>query len=211
MKTIAINASTRSALGSKNAAHLRKEESVPGVLYGGKENVHFSLSALDIKRLTHTPLTYIVELDLEGSKSKALLKDVQYHPLTDRAIHVDFIEIVEGKPSLVELSIKLVGQSSGVRQGGKLSQPLRRIKVSGNANILPEELEVDISNLKIGDTIRVKDLKSDGVEFLGRPDGVVAAVKTARTVVELEDEEPAEGDAETAPAEGGDAAPTAEG
>ena len=208
MKTIAISASNRSALGSKNASQLRKEEKVPGVLYGGKENRHFAINELDIKKLTHTSLTHIVELDVEGAKSHALLKEVQYHPITDRPIHVDFIEIQEGKPSEVQLSVKLVGQSPGVRQGGKLSQPLRRLKVSGIASALPEELEVDISGLKIGDAIRVRDLNIEGVDFLGRGDGVVAAVKTARTVVAVEED--AEGEGAEEGAESTDAAAEAE-
>lgn len=201
MKTIAISASKRSVLGSKDASQLRKEEKVPGVLYGGKENRHFAINELDIKKLTHTPLTHIVELDVEGEKSHALLKEVQYHPVTDRPIHVDFVEIQEGKPAEVQLSVKLVGQSPGVRQGGKLSQPLRRLKVSGIVTSLPEELEVDISSLKIGESIRVRDLDIEGVDFIGRGDGVVAAVKTARTVVALdedtEEEEGAEEGAES--------------
>jgi large subunit ribosomal protein L25 len=207
MKTIAISANHRSTLGSKNASQLRKEEKVPAVLYGGKDNMHFSLNELDIKKITHTPLTHIVELDVEGAKKKALLKEVQYHPLTDRPIHVDFIEVEDGKPCQVELAIKLVGQSAGVRQGGKLQQPLRKLKVVGIVTDLPEELEVDISTLKIGETIRVRDLKADGVTFLGRADGVVAAVKTARTVVIVDEDSEEGGSTDETSEEGGDSAP----
>ena len=206
MKSIAISASERTQTGAKGAAQLRRENRVPGVLYGGKENKHFSLRELDMRTLTHTTLRYVVDLDFEGNVVKALLKEVQYHPVTDRPVHVDFIELVPGAKVKVKLAVKLVGQSAGVRLGGKLSQPLRALVVLGDPAELPEQVEVDITEMNVGDTVRVKDLKITGGEILGRGDSVVAAVKTARNVVAEATEEgeeasaPAEGEA--APAEG---------
>ncbi len=206
MKSIAISANERAQTGAKGASQLRKGGQVPGVLYGGKENKHFSLRALDIRTLTHTTLRHVVDLDIEGNVIPALLKEVQYHPITDQPIHVDFIELVSGVKTKVRLAVKLVGQSAGVRLGGKLSQPLRSLVVLGDPALLPEQIEVDITEMNVGDSVRIKDLNITGGEILGRDDSVIAAVKTARTVVEEETvaEEGAEGEG-AAPAEGEEA------
>lgn len=208
MKSIAISASARAELGSKESAQIRKEERVPGVLYGGDAVKHFSIKRLDLRQLTRTTSTFIVELDIDGQKSNALLKEVQYHPVTDAPLHVDFLELKEGAKANVKLSIKLVGQSQGVRIGGKLSQPLRKVTVAGVPAELPEQVEVDITPLKVGDSIRIRDIDLKGGEILGRSDSVVCAVKTARTVVE---ETPEDATAEEGAAAEGAEAPASEG
>lgn len=184
MKKVELTGTLRTIQGTKGAAQLRREKRVPCVLYGGEGALHFSLEEAPLGKIVHSPEVYRIELDIEGQKRTARLAEKQFHPVTDRLLHVDFIEMSDSKEARVTLSLRLIGQSPGVRKGGKLSQPLRKLRVKGLPTALPEHLELDINGVEVGDSIRVRDLKFEGLTVLERPSDVVVAVKMPKKVEE---------------------------
>lgn len=208
MKSVALSGNKRAERGTSNAKSLRKEEKVPCVIYGGKENIHFTVNEIAFGKIVNTPEVFFIDLDIDGTTIKAIIKDVQYHPVTDRTIHVDFLEVSEDKAVTVKLPIKLVGNAKGVINGGKLRTVTRKLRVNGLPSALPEFIEIDITELKIGQSIKVEEIKGDGLTFLDAPNAVVVAVKRSRVVVADEEEEEGEGE-EGATAEGAEAAPEA--
>jgi len=184
MKSVAISGSPRANVGKKDAKALRKQGQVPCVLYGGKEQMQFSVDAAAFRHLVYTPEALTVKLDIGGRTVDALLQDLQLHPVTDAILHADFIEIVSGKPVIVNLPVKVVGNSEGVKAGGKLVKKLRKIKVRGLVEDMPESFELNIESLNIGDSIMVRDLTNDKLEFLDPETATIVAVQTSRAVVE---------------------------
>ena len=217
MKSIALSGVKRAERGSANANSIRKEGNVPAVLYGGKENLHFTVNEIQFNKIINTPEVYFVDLDIEGTKVKTIVKDVQFHPVTDKTIHIDFLEVADDKSLTVNIPVRLVGASKGVLNGGKLRMVTRKLKVNGLPSALPEFIELDITPLRIGQSIKVGDINIDGLSFLDASNAVVVAVKMSRVVVAEEDEdeegeEGAEGEGGDSPAaEGGDAPAAAEG
>ena len=160
---------------------VRKEDRVPCVIYGaGVENTPFSVDEKEFKGLTHTPYSHIVDLDIEGAKHLAVLKAIQYHPVTDRPLHVDFLALDPAKPVTIEVPIKITGNSVGVRQGGKLSVPTRKLKICGMLEKLPDELPVDITDLGLGKQINAGDLKYDGIQIVSPKGTLVCVVRATR-------------------------------
>lgn len=160
---------------------IRKEERVPCVIYGaGVENTSFSIDEKDLKGLTHTPFSHIVDLDVEGMKCEAVLKAIQYHPVTDRPLHVDFLALDPAKPVVIDVPVKITGNSVGVRQGGKLSLNTRKLRVCGMQQNLPDELPVDITELGLGAQINAGDLKYDGIQIVSPKGTLVCAVRATR-------------------------------
>lgn len=210
MKSLTINASQRESVGKKATKALRNAGQVPCVIYGGDTIVHFAAPEIAFKNLVYTPDVHTVVIALDnGTKINAILQDIQFHPVTDKILHIDFIEIFDDKPITVELPFKTVGNSRGVRNGGVLRFNLRRIKVRGFAAKLPDVIEGDITNLKIGNKLYVTDVASDDFTILHPDNTVICMVKTSRTAVDDDDEEEeTEGAAEGA-AEGAEA-PAAE-
>ena len=202
MKTVSLSGSPRENVGKKDAKALRGAGKVPCVLYGGKDQIHLS-----VDKFIYTPDVFIYELDLNGEKVNAIIRDIQFHPVTDETIHVDFLQLVDGKPVRMELPLKLVGNAIGVRNGGRLMANFRRIKIKGIPAELPDAVEVDINKLRIGQFIRIEDLTLPSATILHNPKNVVVGVKMARGAVD-EDEEEEEGE-EGAEGEGGEAAPEA--
>jgi len=184
MKTVTLSGSPRASVGKVDAKHLRNTGKVPCVLYGGKEQTHFSADELDFKHIIYTPEVCFVEIDMNGKKTKAILQEAQYHKLTDKLIHVDFLEIVEGKPVTMSVPVKLHGQSEGVKAGGKLNFKQRMVRVRGLANKLPDQIDINIEKIQVGKGVSIADLKMEGVEFLQAPNISVVSVNMARTVVE---------------------------
>ncbi len=182
MKTVSISGSLRGNVGKKDAKALRKEGKVPCVIYGGKEQVHFATEELSFKKLIFTPDVNLVSIDVDGKTYNASLQDVQYHPTTDQILHVDFLEIIPGKPITISLPVKITGTSPGVLKGGKLVKKLRKLKVSALAENLPDKVEVDISGLDIANAIKVQDLKYDNITFLDVKTSVVVSVAATRAV-----------------------------
>ncbi|MDP2724135.1 MAG: 50S ribosomal protein L25/general stress protein Ctc [Bacteroidales bacterium] len=194
MKKVSLSGSLRENVGKKDAKKERKMGNVPCVLYGGKEQVHFSLENLAFGKIIFTPDTYLVDLNIDGKAYQALLQDVQYHPVSDSALHADFLEVVEGKTIVSALPVKVVGNSPGVIAGGKLQQKIRKLKVKGLIENLPEEITVDISKLKIAESIKVKQLQVENIQLLDTPNAVVVMVKAGRgaAVAVAEEEEASE-------------------
>ena len=181
MKHINLQGKLRATGRKADVKGVRREERVPCVIYGnGMENVLFSVGAKELAVLTDTPFSHIIDLDIEGNKYLAKLQDIQWHPVTDKAIHVDFIALAEDKPVTISVPVKIVGNSEGVKQGGKLNVPTRKLKVSGTIDNLPDELPVDITNLGLGKQINAGDLKFDGFQIVSPKGTLVCAVRATR-------------------------------
>ncbi|MBK7966695.1 MAG: 50S ribosomal protein L25/general stress protein Ctc [Bacteroidetes bacterium] len=186
MKTIEIQGLLRSDLTKQSLKALRLDEQVPCVLYGGADPVHFSVPLAQFKGLVYTPNVYIVKVVVDGKEYSCVMQDIQFHPVNDIIQHVDFLEITDNSPVIINVPIKVTGVSEGVKQGGKLVTKVRRLKVKALPKQLPDYIDVDITPLKIGGNIRVRDLKVNGVEFLDSPSNVVIAVRTTRNVAAAE-------------------------
>ena len=189
MKSVALSGNKRAERGTSNANNLRKEDKIPAVIYGGKENVHFTVNEVKFNKIINTPEVYFVDLEVDGAKFKTIVKDVQFHPVTDRVLHIDFLEVDEKKPVTIRIPVSLVGRSKGVANGGTLKNPIKMIRVSGLPSAIPENVEIDMTSLKIGDSIKVGELNIDGLTFLGADNAVVVGVKMSRNVVADEEEE----------------------
>ena len=184
MKVVTLSGSPRANVGKVNANSLRNSGKVPCVLYGGKEQVHFSAEERDFKNIIYTPEVCFVEIDINGKKTKAVLQEAQYHKINDKLIHADFLEIVANKPVVMNVPVKLKGQSEGVKAGGKLNFKQRMLKIKGLADKLPGQIDLDITSLTVGKSISVGDIKIDGVELLNPKNISVVSVNMSRNVVE---------------------------
>jgi large subunit ribosomal protein L25 len=184
MKSVSISGSSRANVGKKDATALRNAERVPCVLYGGKEQIHFSALAADFKNLIYTPNVNTVNLDIEGKKFHAILQEAQFHKVNESLIHVDFLEIVAGKHVVMSIPVKTTGTSPGVRAGGKLNKKLKTLKVKGPVEKMPDFIEIPIDKMEIGSAVRVADLAIDGLTFLNAENVTVVSVQVTRAVVE---------------------------
>jgi len=202
MKTLAISVKERQNVGKSNTRALRNQGNVPCVLYGGEKQVTFYAHENDFRKLVYTPDTFIAELNIDGSKVRAILQDIQFHPVTDKILHIDFLEVIEGKPITITLPVILEGAAPGVKNGGNLMFRRPKIITKGLAASLPDAITLSIEHLKIGMFIYIKDIEMDGCEFLAPGNSVVVGVKTARAAIEEVEEEEIEGEEG---AEGGDA------
>ncbi|MDY8136921.1 50S ribosomal protein L25/general stress protein Ctc [Aquimarina sp. 2201CG5-10] len=201
MKSLTINASQRESVGKKATKALRNAGQVPCVIYGGDTIVHFAAPEIAFKNLVYTPDVHTVVIALDnGTKVNAILQDIQFHPVTDRILHIDFIQIFDDKPIVIELPFRTTGNSKGVRNGGVLRFNLRRIKVKGLASKLPDVIEGDITELKIGNKLYVTDVASEDFSILHPDNTVICMVKTSRNAVDEEEEEEEEGAAPAAEA-----------
>ncbi len=186
MKSVAISGSLRANVGKKDAKGLRTTGMVPCVLYGGTEQVKFAVLERDFKTLVYTPDVHIVELNVDGKKHNAIMKELQLHPVTDKILHVDFLEVVSGKPVTIELPVRFEGTAPGVKNGGKLLRKMRKIAVRGPVDKLPDALTINVSKMEIGDTVRVGDVNIPGLTLLDKPNITIVAVRVTRNVVEEE-------------------------
>lgn len=181
MKQLDLNGKARTIGRKADVKSVRKEERVPCVLYGqGIENVCFSIDEKDLKAITHTPYSYIINLDIDGKKQLALFHAIQYHPVTDRPLHVDFLAVDPSKPVTVSVPVVITGNSEGVKQGGKLNVAVRKLKISGMADILPDEITVDITPLGIGKHISAGDIKIDGVTMVTPKQTLICSIRNTR-------------------------------
>lgn len=208
MKTLEIKGSLRTDLGKKSSKITRKEGNVPCVIYGKEKNVHFHTHENNFKNLVYTPDAHIVNLNLDGKEYKVVLQDIQFHPVTDKITHVDFIEIFDKKPIVISLPIRVSGDSVGVKAGGKLRIKKRHLKVRGLATDIPEFLPIDITDVKIHHSVKVGDLSYDKIELIDPGITTILSVATSRVVQKEEGEgaESAEGAVVKPTAEGGEAA-----
>jgi large subunit ribosomal protein L25 len=210
MKTIAISAEKRTELGKKFTRDLRKADHVPCVMYGGAEVIHFHAHENDFRHIVYTPSAFIVEIELNGKKHKAVMQELQFHPVTDKLNHIDFVEVFDDKPVTVEVPIKLVGAAIGMKDGGKPRQRRRVLKVRGLVQHLPDELDIDVTDVAIGDVIKIGDLSYDNLEILDPSRSMIFAVVSSRISKGMEMGE-AEAEAEEAAAEAAEAAEAADG
>lgn len=179
MKSIAISGSLRENVGKRDAKELRYKGHVPCVLYGGKEQTHFSVFADDLRGLVYTPDAMFVDLDIAGKKVKASMQDIQFHPVTDLITHVDFLETFENKPVVMNIPVKVTGTSPGVKMGGRLVQKLKKLRVKALPKNHVDFIEVNIDNLEMGKLIRVSDLNAGSIEILNaKADTILSVVST---------------------------------
>lgn len=201
MKTIEIKGSLRTELGKKSSKEIRKAEGVPCVIYGKESNIHFQAPELSFKNLVYTHEAHLVDLNLDGKVYKTVLHDIQFHPVSDRIIHADFVQIFEDKPVIIAVPVSVHGDSVGVIAGGKLSIKKRTLKVKGLPKHLPEFITIDITDLKIHDSVKVGDLSIENIELLDMKKAVVVTIATSRVAQKAEGEgEGAEGEAAAAEA-----------
>ena len=182
------------------------EEKVPCVMYGGKENIHFSMPELSFKDIVYTPNVYLLKFEIEGNNHDAVIREIQFHPVTDKIIHADFKEYYPDQPVIISLPVMIVGESIGLKAGGKLRIRRRILKARGLVKDFPEHLELDITDLDIGNTIRIEDLKIEGLEFLDSPESGIVSIVSARVISKamltaIEDIEAKEAEAKEAKAE----------
>ncbi len=189
MKSIDLKVYRREEKGKSAARKLRKEGKVPCVIYGNGGVIHGYVYERELKDLIYTPEVFLINIDLEGEKLQAIVKDTQFHPVTDRILHVDFMQVVEDKPVRVYMPVKLVGFAKGVQAGGQLYQLMRYIKVKGLVKDIPDHLEIDVTDLGLGKSLKISDLHFDNLEILEPASAVVALVKLTRAAISRMQEE----------------------
>lgn len=180
MKSVEIKCNLRQDLGKKDSKKLRAQEKVPCVLYGGGENVHFWALEKDFRKVIYTPNVYLIDLNIDGKVYHAIVQDVQFHPVSDKIQHVDFIQISPDKKVAIEIPVQLNGVPAGVKEGGKLMIAMRKLKVRALPKHLPDVLEIDVTNVGLGKTIKVSDMKFPNVEALDAKNSVIASVRLTR-------------------------------
>ena len=188
MKTIEIKGSFRTELGKKSSKELRKSGNVPCVIYGKEKNIHFFAHENSFKNLVYTHAAHLVKLNIDDKVYKSVLKDMQFHPVKDNILHADFIEIHDNKPVVINIPIKVSGDSVGVIAGGKLSIKRRTLKVKGLADDLPETLPINITDLKIHEGIKVGELSYDKIELLDPKKSMVLTIATSRVAQKTDEE-----------------------
>lgn len=183
MEFVAVSGEVRTDLGKKGTKTIRAEEKVPCVLYGKDEVYHFSTDVKKLKTLIYTPEFKIAEIELDGKKYKSILKDIQFHPVTDEVLHIDFLKLIDGHPIKYEVPVGFKGTSPGVKLGGKLQQVLRRVKIKTVPEKMVDRLVLDISKLEMGQSVRIRDLQAiDGVEIITPSGSPVATVEIPRAM-----------------------------
>jgi large subunit ribosomal protein L25 len=183
MKQVSLSGSPRENVGRKEAMDLRIHNRIPGVLYGGGHQLHFHIARIDFDRIQASPDTLQINLDLGGKVYSGVIQEIQQDPITDLVTHIDLLELVPGKPVRTALTVRTTGSSEGVKEGGKLMQNYRKIRISGSPQDLPDAIIVDISSLKIGDNIRVRDLKVPGCKVHESEASVVVGVQATRASI----------------------------
>ncbi len=183
MQVVSINAEKRESLGGSNGKKIRKSGAVPAVMYGGSEVSHCTVSPKDLKPLIYTPDFKLAEVTLDGKTEKCIIKDVQFHPVTDDIVHVDFLRLLPNTSIKVNIPLKFKGVSPGVKNGGKLVQSMRKISVKTTPEKLVDGLFLDISNLELGQSIRVRDIEvPEGMELMAKDAIPVAGVEIPRAL-----------------------------
>jgi large subunit ribosomal protein L25 len=188
MKSIAISGSPRENVGKRDAKELRYQSMVPAVLYGGATQTHFAVSAADLKPVIYTPEVHFIDLEVAGVASQAVIKDIQFHPLTEQILHVDFLLLDPKKPITIEIPIKLTGSSPGVKAGGKLVQKLRKLRVKALPKDHLDNIEVSIEPLEVGKSVRVSEIKVANLVILNAPEDTIVSVTTSRALRQAEQE-----------------------
>lgn len=180
MKTFELSASARQDLGKKASKELRKGDNIPAVIYGANFNQSIVVTDDAVRKLIYSPDIFVVNMNIDGKATTCILKDIQFHPVTDRILHIDFLQVEEAKPIVIDVPVKLTGHAEGVKAGGKLSLEMRKIRVKGLYKNIPEFLSIDVTNLGLGKTLQIGQLSFDNLELMNAKNNVVAAVKLTR-------------------------------
>ncbi|QJD97092.1 50S ribosomal protein L25/general stress protein Ctc [Mucilaginibacter robiniae] len=188
MKSIAISGSQRENVGKRDAKELRYQGLVPAVLYGGATQTHFSVSAADMKTVVYTPEVQFIDLEIGGTTTQAIIKDMQFHPLTDEMLHIDFLQLDNEKPVAIEIPIRLTGTSPGVKMGGKLVQKLRKLRVKALPGNHQDAIEVSIEGLEVGKSVRVRDISIPNLIITNAGEDTIVSVTTSRALRQAEQE-----------------------
>ncbi len=205
MKTYQVKAEKREETGKKVSNRLRKSGKVPCVLYGGKENINFTAFHKDFINMIYSPDVFLIEIDLDGKVHKGVVQEIQFHPVTDKILHIDFFEVFDDKPFIVNLPVILTGNSIGIKNGGKLRVSRRYLKVKGLVRDMPDVLNIDITNVRIGETISVGDLSFENLTLLDPPTAMIMGVISSRVAAKgMMLEEEVEGEGEEAGEEAGE-------
>lgn len=190
MKSINVKGTARTATGKKATRDLRKNGGVPCNLYGENKNengesiaMSFATTQEELRKLVYSPDIYSVNLTIDGKECKAVMKELQFHPVTDQLLHVDFYEITEEKPIVMEVPIQMTGLAEGVKAGGKLAASVHKLKVRAAYTAIPEKLNIDVTHLALGKTIKVGELHFEGLELVTSPSVVVCQVKMTRSAM----------------------------
>ena len=207
MQKIEIIGYKRANLGKNESKKLREDGNVPCVVYGGKEQIHFHAPMILFRDLVYTPGANFVKLNIEGEEKDVILQDIQFHPVSEVILHADFLELNDNKKVKMEIPVKIFGDSPGVQQGGKILMRIRKLSVMAYPKNMPEFIEVDISGLDLGKSIKVEDLLNDEFDILNSPVVSVVSVNIPRVKIEVEEEEEGEEGAE----EGGEGGEKKEG
>ena len=180
MKTFDLAGKVRESVGKKDSKKLRSEEKVPCVLYGGEEPVHFYCEESALRKLIYTPHVFLVNLDVDGAKTQAIMQDIQFHPVTDKALHIDFLKVEEDKPVKVNVPVTTKGYAKGMRVGGKLQIEMRYLTVLALPKDLPNSITIDVTNLDLGQSYRVSDVETDTLKVLNAKSVPVVRVMVTR-------------------------------
>ena len=183
MQTQSARFSPRENVGRKGASELRKSNHIPGVIYGGKEQVPFSVTRNDWDKIVRQPDTLQINIEISGKKYQTLVQEQQFHPVTDLVTHIDLLELIPGKPVKTTLPVRAFGNSEGVKSGGKLVQAYRKVRIFGLPELMPDDIQVDITNLKIGDMIRVREIKVEGCTILEADASAVVSINATRASI----------------------------
>lgn len=190
MKQIAISGTARTELGKKATKEIRKSGNVPCVIYGEKKDengnpvaTHFTVSEKEINKLVYTPHIYLVDINIDGTDHKAVLKEVQFHPVKDNVLHVDFYEVHAEKPIVMGVPVAPTGLAEGVRAGGRLMMMVRKLQVRALYTAIPEKLEIDVTALQLGKSIKAGQLSFDGLEMVTPKEVIVCTVKMTRAAM----------------------------
>ena len=180
MKTLDIKATKRADFGKKAAKAFRREGQIPCILYGGGEEVAFTVDTKSVKPLIYTPNSFIVNIEIDGKVEQAVMREVQFHPVREQILHIDFYRVQEGKPVAIAIPVRLTGNAEGVKVGGKLALSALKLTVKAMVDQLPDEIVVDVTPLKVGQTIFVGDLQFEGLQFVTPATTAVCAVRVTR-------------------------------
>ncbi|MCC6600020.1 MAG: 50S ribosomal protein L25 [Crocinitomicaceae bacterium] len=183
MKQIKLSGSLRENVGRTDASELRKKGRIPGVLYGGTEQISFNISEIDLTKILRLPDTLQINLEIGSKSYPTIIQEIQHHPVTDKVIHIDLLQLIPGKEVKTALPVRITGTSEGVRSGGKLMVNYRKVRIIGKPENLPEDIQIDISNMKIGDMVRIRELNVPGCRVLEAEASAVVAVEATRASI----------------------------
>ena len=205
MKSLEVKALKRESLGKKSAKQLRDKGMVPGVLYGKDDVIHLYVPFSELRHLLYTPDVYLIDLNIDGQAEKAMIQDLQWHPVEEKLLHIDFLKISDDKPVKISVQVKITGLTKGIKAGGKLKVKMRQLKVKALIKNLPDNIEIDVKQLGIGDSIKVGEIKRDNLEFMDNKSNLIVGVistRAAQSAAPLPEDEEQEGEAGEETSEG---------